>query len=54
MLTSWYQLIAKPGKGDEVAAGLAKIKEIADSDAEPGTLLYLNSRYGDKFAVWEM
>ena len=48
-----WQLQAKPGKGDEVAQILANLKARADSDVEPGTLMYEIVRFGDEFAVWE-
>ncbi|KAF8342187.1 uncharacterized protein EI90DRAFT_1311837 [Cantharellus anzutake] len=45
--------IAKPGKEDIVADRIAKIRDHALSDKEPGTLTYRITRFGAKFAIFE-
>lgn len=41
------QITAAPGKGDEVEAVIKAVRDAAVSDAEPGSLVYRVSRYGD-------
>jgi len=46
-------VFAAPGKGDEVQAIVTKLRDSANSDAEPGTLVYRVSRFNEEFAHFE-
>jgi len=46
-------IVAAPGKGDEVEKVIKAVRDSANSNAEPGTLVYRVSRYKEEFAHFE-
>jgi len=46
-------IVAAAGKEDEVADLIKAVRDSANSDAEPGTLVYRVAQFNEKFAHFE-